>query len=54
MKSNAKYNMGNLYLIKSWYSDIDDTELIKMKDKLKDIVSSGEYDEDITKGLIGL
>ena len=54
LKSNAKYNMGNLYLIKSWYSDIDDTELIKMKDKLKDIVSSGEYDEDITKGLIGL
>ena len=52
LKSNAKYNMDNLYLIKSWYSDIDDNELIKMKDKLKYIVTSGEYDEDITKGLL--
>ena len=51
LKSNAKYNPDNLYNIKSWYSDIDDGELIKLKDKLKEIVTSGNYDEDITKGL---
>ena len=54
LKSNAKYNPDNLYHIKSWYSDIEDSELIKLKDKLKDIVISGKYDDDITKGLIGL
>ena len=51
LKSNAKYNPDNLYNIKSWYSDIEDVELIKLKDKLKEIVTSGNYDEDITKGL---
>ena len=54
LKSNAKYNPNNLYHIKSWYSDIEDNELIKLKDKLKDIVTCGVYDDDITKGLIGL
>ena len=54
LKSNAKYNPDNLYNIKSWYSDIDDDELNKLKNKLKDIATSGKYDEDITKGIIGL
>ena len=54
LKSNAKYNPDNLYHIKSWYSDIEDDELIKLKNKLKEIVESGKYDDDITKGLIGL
>ena len=54
LKLNAKYNPNNLYHIKSWYSDIEDNELIKLKDKLKDIVTCGVYDDDITKGLIGL
>ena len=54
LKSNAKYNPENLYNIKSWYSDIDDNELIKLKNKLNDIISSGQYDEDITKGLVAM
>ena len=54
LKSNAKYNPDNLYHIKSWYSDIEDNELIKLKDKLKEIATCGVYDDDITKGLIGL
>ena len=51
LKSNAKYNPDNLYNIKSWYSDVEDVELIKLKEKLIEIVNSGNYDEDITKGL---
>ena len=54
LKSNAKYNPDNLYNIKSWYSDIDDDELIKLKNKLKDIATCGQYDEDITKGIMTL
>lgn len=54
LKSNAKYNPDNLYNIKSWYSDVEDNELIILKDKLKDIISSGQYDEDITKGLANI
>ena len=54
LKTNAKYNPDNLYHIKSWYSDIEDNELIKLKDKLTEIVTSEKYDEDITKGLVGL
>ena len=49
LKANAKYNMNNLYHIKSWYSDIMDNQLILLKNKLKDIVISGKFDDDITK-----
>ena len=54
LKSNAKYNLDNLYHIKTWHFDVDDNELIKLKDKLKEIVLSGKFDEDITKGIIGI
>ncbi len=54
LKSNAKYNPNNLYHIKSWYNDIFDNQLILLKDKLKDIVTSGKYDDDITKGICNL
>ena len=54
LKSNAKYNMDNLYHIKTWHFDVDDNELIKLKDKLKEIALSGKYDDDITKGLVGI
>ena len=51
MKSNAKYNPKNLYLIPSWTDDIFDNELYKLKRKLKYICTSGKYNDDITKGL---
>ena len=51
MKSNAKYNPKNLYLIPSWKDDIYDDELIKLKNKLKYIFSSGKFNDDITKAL---
>ena len=51
MKSNAKYNPKNLYLIPSWTDDIFDNELHKLKRKLKYICTSGKYNDDITKGL---
>ena len=54
LKSNAKYNPDNLYNIKSWYSDITDTELIMLKNKLKNIATSGNYDNDITKGIYNI
>ena len=54
LKSNAKYNPNNLYHIKSWYNDILDNQLILLKDKLKDIATSGKYDDDITKGILNL
>ena len=54
LKSNAKYNPDNLYNIKSWYSDITDTELIMLKNKLKNIAISGNYDNDITKGIYNI
>ena len=51
LKSNAKYNLKNLCQISSWRSDIYDDELIKLKNKLKYIATSGKYNDDITKGI---
>ena len=51
LKSNAKYNPKNLYLIPSWTDDIYDDELFKLKNKLKYIYNSGKFNDDITKGL---
>ena len=51
LKSNAKYNPNNLYHIKTWINDMLDNQLIILKNKLKDIVTSGQYDDDITKGI---
>jgi len=54
LKSNAKYNPDNLYHIKTWTNDLLDNQLIILKDKLKDIATSGQYDDDIRKGLSSL
>ena len=54
LKSNAKYNPSNLYHIKSWINDMFDNQLIILKNKLKDIVISGKYDDDITKGIYNI
>ena len=51
LKSNAKYNPKNLYLIPSWTDDIYDNELFKLKNKLIYICTSGKFNDDITKGL---
>ena len=51
MKSNAKYNPKNLYLIPSWTDDIYDDELFKLKNKLKYIYCCGKFNDDITKAL---
>ena len=51
LKSNAKYNLKNLCHISSWKNDIYDEELIKLKNKLKYIATSGKYNDDITKGI---
>ena len=52
LEKNAKYNKKNLYLIPSWYNNIFDNELFKLKDKLIKIAECGKYDDDITQGLI--
>ena len=54
LKSNAKYNPDNLYHIKGWISDINDNQLIILKNKLKDIATSGNYENDITNGLYNM
>ena len=51
LRSNAKYNLDNLCPITTWKSDIFDTRLIKLKDKLCYIATCGKYDDDITQGL---
>ena len=51
LRSNAKYNLNNLCSITSWISDIFDDKLIKLKNKLVYIATSGKYDDDITQGL---
>ena len=51
MKSNAKYNNKNLYLIPSWIDDIFDDEIYKLQKKLKYIYESGKFNDDVTKGL---
>ena len=48
---SAKYNKKNLYKISSWYNNIFDNELIKLKEKLINIVKCGKFDKDITQGL---
>ena len=48
---SAKYNKKNLYQISSWYNNIFDEELIKLKEKLINIYNSGNFEEDITKKL---
>jgi hypothetical protein len=52
LEKNALYNKKNLYLIPSWYNNIFDKELLKLKDKLISISTCGKFNEDITKGLI--
>ena len=54
LKSNAKYNLDNLYHIKTWMSDINDNQLIILKNKLKDIAISGNFDNDITKAICNI
>ena len=51
LRSNAKYNLDNLCPITTWKSDIFDTRLIKLKDKLCYIATCGKFDDDITQGL---
>ena len=51
LKCNAKYNMKNLYLIPTWTDDIYDSEIYKLKHKLKYIYESGKFNNDVTKGL---
>ena len=51
LKCNAKYNMKNLYLIPTWTDDIYDSEIYKLKNKLKYIYESGKFNNDVTKGL---
>ena len=51
LESNAKYNLKNLCHISSWINDIYDDELIKLKDKLKYLATSGKFNDDITKGI---
>ena len=52
LENNAKYNKKNLYLISSWYNNIYDDQISKLKEKLINIATSGKYDDDITKGLV--
>ena len=52
LEINAKYNKKNLYHISSWYNDVYDEEIFKLKDKLMKIANSDNYKNDITKGLI--
>ena len=51
LENNAKYNKKNLYLISSWFNNIYDNQIYKLKEKLLNIANSGKYDDDITKGL---
>ena len=51
LRSNAKYNLNNLCPITTWRSDIFDSKLIKLKQKLINIATCGKYDNDITQGL---
>ena len=52
LETNAKYNKKNLYHVSSWYNDVYDDEIYKLKDKLIKIGNSENYKNDITKGLI--
>ena len=50
MKSNAKFNLQNLCHVSTWIYDINDEEIIKLKDKLKFIATNNKYKDDIRKG----
>ena len=51
MKSNAKYNPANLCHVSTWFFDINDEEIIKLKLKLKYIATNNKFKDDIRKGL---
>ena len=51
IRRNAKYNPQNLFLVSKWIDNIYDDELFKLKEKLEVIAISGQFDDDITKGL---
>ena len=51
LQANAKYNSKNFCPISSWYSDLNDVEISKLETKLINIIKSGKYEDDITKGL---
>ena len=51
LRTNAKYQLENLYLIKSWTDDVMDKELEILGNFLETIVNAGKYDNDIRKGL---
>ena len=52
LEATAKYNSKNFCPISSWYNNIYDDEISKLETKLINIVKSGKYEEDITKGLV--
>jgi hypothetical protein len=52
LEINAKYNKKNLYLISSWYNNVYDDEIYKLKEKLMKIAISENYNNEIRKGLI--
>ena len=52
LRTNAKYNKRNLYLIPSWLGDMKDDEIFKLKKILIEIANNNNYKDDITKGLI--
>lgn len=51
VKDNARFQKDNLILIKSWYSDIFDTELEKLGNKLVSIGKDPRFENDIRKGI---
>ena len=51
LEKNAKFNKKNLYLIPSWYNDIFDKEIYKLKEKLMYISTCSKFDNDISQGL---
>jgi Dullard-like phosphatase family protein len=51
LRTNAKYQLENLYLIKTWTDDVMDKELEILGNFLETIVNAGKYDNDIRKGL---
>ena len=51
LRTNAKNQLENLYLIKTWTDDVMDKELEILGNFLETIVKAGKYDNDIRKGL---
>ena len=48
---SIKYNIKNLYKISSWYNNVFDEELSKLKEKLINIYNSGKNEDDIISKL---